>query len=152
MAGASEEGPSPRRSKVTGEAGETDTGAGTWGPTSKPSLPPSAGRETRKILCQCFSPARHSSGWECSSAAPPQGTPAFTAGQRHSQVTAQHTHRTSHGAESKVCRVQLASPARGRVPGPTRPVLPGSQKQGGRTEKLTPSRFRHMFPRPAEHL
>lgn len=62
---------------------------------------------------------------------PSQGTPAFTAGERHSQVTAQHTPRTSQGAESKVCKVQLASPARGRVPGPTRSILQAPRNREG---------------------
>lgn len=142
MAGASEKGPSRRRNKVTGEAGETDRGAGTWGPASKPHFLPQQGGGPRKSLCGCFS-----TGWECSTVAPPQGTPAFTAGERHSQVTARHTHRTSHGAESK-----LASPARGRVPGPHTPRPPRLPETGRKAEKLTPSRFLHMFPPPAEHL
>lgn len=117
-------------------------------PPAGPHFLPQQEGGTRKSPCPCFSPARHSAGWGGSRGAPPQRTPAFTAGPRHSQATAQRTHRTSHGAErSQVCEVQLASPARGRVPGlhargPPRLPETGRENRKVNSQPLSP-RFHH---------
>lgn len=77
---------------MTGEAGETDRGAGTWGPASRPSLPASAGRGNeeepvsmfqprqaqRRMGRQQGGPSTENSCLHCRTASQPGDSPAHT--------------------------------------------------------------------------
>lgn len=129
------------------ERSESPRNTGTEAPFQQVLLPQSPGKGARKKVCQCFQPSREECVMRMRCGHPLEMDPLPSLQETiHSRAATEYMPCTSDWVQERGLQGTKLLLLGGAVPRSTAgPVLPVTQKRGGKAEKLTPGPFSHRY-------